>query len=137
MYWGGLTFPVRLISIRQLLLQQALLVLTHSLKCLSILLVQLVIAESQRKADEDLTGQGDHDADLAANIARCLRCSESLRAEDVADTEGNHSHGVGHDFLTVACQIGSVPGKEEHEDLFGNVSATLGEGDFEVGDVRH
>ena len=42
----GLTFPVRLISIRQLLLQQVLLVLIHSLKCLSVLLVQLVITES-------------------------------------------------------------------------------------------
>jgi hypothetical protein len=37
----------------------------------------------------------------------------------------------------MACQIGSVPGKEEHEDVFGNVSETSGEGDFEIGDVRH
>jgi hypothetical protein len=52
--------PIRLIHIHQLLLLQAFLVLIHSFKRLPVLLIQSVVAVSQRKADEYLTCQHYH-----------------------------------------------------------------------------
>jgi hypothetical protein len=56
--------PIRLIHIHQLLLLQAFLVLIHSFKRLPVLLIQSVVAISQRKADEYLTCQHYHNTDL-------------------------------------------------------------------------
>jgi hypothetical protein len=129
--------PIRLIRISQLLSHQALLILIHALQRLLVLLVEPVIAVSKRKTDEDLASQRDHDADLATNVARCLGCLESLRAEDVADAKSNKCHRVDDNFLAVTSDIGRVPCKEKHEGLLAKVSGILGGEDLGIGDVQH
>ena len=107
--------PIRHIRIRQLLPQQRLLLLAHSLQRLLVLLVQSIVTVSQTNQHKALNCQTHHDADLASSIRGRSRRLESLSAEYVAKTEGDECEGVDGDLFGVTGEVAGVPSEEEHE----------------------
>ena len=91
--------PIRLIRIRQPLPQNLLLLLPHPRQNRLILPIQAIITEPQRHAHEDLRRQTRDDRDLTALVAGCFGTLERLRAQDIANTEGDERQGVDGDFL--------------------------------------
>ena len=107
--------PIGLIRKSHLLPHLRLLRLRHGGEGLPVLLIQVIVIEAQGDDDEDQSGQGRDDGDLAAEVARGLRGLEGLGAEDVADAEGDEGEGVGGDLLGVPGDVAGVPREEQHE----------------------
>jgi hypothetical protein len=100
--------PVRLVGLRQLLPEQFFLHFAHIFERVPILLVQHIIAVSQRKTHEDLRSQTRHDGCFAAGIRWSLAVLEGLSSQSVFTTERNKRQRIGCHFLAVAGQIRSM-----------------------------
>ena len=71
---------VRLITVRQLLLQNNLVVLTHFRQSLPVLLVEAIVAEPEGDGDTDLSAETRHYRNLATFIPRSFLLLERLCA---------------------------------------------------------
>lgn len=91
--------PVRLIGVCHPFLHQYLLFFAHPFQDLSILPVEVVVREPQGNHHEDTRSQARHDRYLATDVAGSLLRLERLRAQDVADREGDKREGIDRHFL--------------------------------------
>lgn len=101
----GRALPVRLVGIRQLLPEQVFLHFAHVFERVPILLVQPIIAVSQRKTHEDLRSQTRHDGCFAVGVRWSLAVLEGLSSQSVSTTERKTRRRIECHFLAVASQI--------------------------------